>query len=312
MPSADENVIVKITKRRKDDNIKIINLNNSKTLEKTEPITEKHENNTLDIDNTDIFLDKEITETTNDKNSNLNNHDNSLNNDLKAIDIIGDSEDYLDEINKKTILVNDISTKITTENEEYYKDSDSVSESDSETDDTQHYISIITVSDYIHMPKVEVKSPFEYWLYNLALIQNCNNEIPIFPLENIDENFRYKSFAKQIMKREWGVDKKNIKTIKHIFTKNNVHFYLGLIKSKRVVSPIPNILNTIDKQNYCWRDYLIMINSKFKKPKTRPYSLELPPNMSNKYFIKLVHTNLMKKTIKCSLDIIFKLVNEIR
>ena len=288
MENTGHNVVVKITKRRRDNTIKIVEV-------------EREINNTDGLVECPNKTTKQIAP-------------------QKPPNLIGDSfspKSYIS--NSETIC--DLETKVSyglNALETHYLDSPSDSDYEVVEEDNTHYIAVLPVSDFIYMREVELTHPYTNWFYNLHLISNYHNQIPIFPLDNIDESFRYKTYAKHLMQQEWGLAKKHIHLIKHVFTRNNIHLYMGFVKSRTFSKEIPLSLNVSDKKAYCWKEYLISINSETQKPKTRPYNLPFPKSMKDGYQIELIYptnptkTTNRKRSVTCKLEEIFSLVTQIK
>ena len=178
--------------------------------------------------------------------------------------------------------------------------------SDSEMDDDTHYLAILPVGDYIYMRNNPVSNNCKKWLYNIYTLTTYNNSIFTLPLTDIDDNFKYKPYIKKIMKQRWNISKNTIHTIKHVFTKKNVHFYLTFLRHRSDNLSIKNSINVSVQDEFCWKDYLIMIPSSTPKPKIRPYLLEYPNNMK----MDKHHLYFQGKPFGCGLEQVFNIITK--
>ena len=144
------------------------------------------------------------------------------------------------------------------------------------------------------------------WLYNINIIITNTYKLALFPLDNIDDNFKYKSYIKKIMQEEWNITKKSIASIKHLFTENNIHFYVTYISSKKGLINIPSSMNRDKDVKYCWKNYLIPIDISISRPDSRPYKIPFPPSMKNNHKLEYNYGNRVKY---CDLEPIFNMIS---
>ena len=113
------------------------------------------------------------------------------------------------------------------------------------------------------------------------------------------------------MYQEWGLTKKSIYTIKHLVTTQNIHVYICVLNSKKEIANIKNSINYTKQDQYYWKDYLIPMSKTIDKPYERPYNIQFPIDIKNKYILKYnnpVYRNCENIT---SLDQIFNLISTI-
>lgn len=151
-----------------------------------------------------------------------------------------------------------------------------------------------------------VPTSCKQWLYNVYTLTTFDNKIVTIPLDDIDEDFKYKPYIKKIMKQRWNISKKTLYSIKHIFTEKNVHFYMAFLRHRDDNPSIKNSMHVTIADEICWRDNLLMIPSSTQKPTERPYLLEYPDNIE--MMGHLLH--FQDREFGCTLEQVFNAITK--
>ena len=124
---------------------------------------------------------------------------------------------------------------------------------------SKHIGLIIGYFDYIISPKEKDHYDTLYW-YQMLVITNHNNTIPCIPLKK--DCYKYKKQAMEYCRNKYKLKRKNLVDIKHLYNKDDVHYYLVLL-NKTGKLKIPNSLQKIPESNkitYGFRDYNLILN----------------------------------------------------
>lgn len=84
------------------------------------------------------------------------------------------------------------------------------------------------------------------------------NNLPIYPIpEDIyDENFKYKKYIRETLKKEVGLHKSHIQAISHFINMGCLHVYKVSLKALPTCPTIQRYVCVTDEDAcYCWRDY---------------------------------------------------------
>ncbi len=309
----DKHVVLKITKKRRDNTIKIV------TLEQDESqIVSNSDNVTHIMTDQSSTTDQEIIDSDGvtvkiEKAKNINVIPVA-----KPLTTVEETQPILEPPNltgenPKDIVIDSDTTKITTDittKKQFTLSTDVYYESESSDDDENlHYLALLPVGDCFYNNNNDPPSPFtKFWLYNIHLLTTYGNNIPMFPLDEIEDGFKYKTYIKKILKQEWKIHKRSIHTIKHVFTQKNVHFYMVFLNSRLDARHIKTSLNVTNKDEICWKDYLIQMPIDQKpKPENRPYQFKYPELMkSSNYIFKFPG-----KKLTYGLEEVFNLITEL-
>jgi hypothetical protein len=124
---------------------------------------------------------------------------------------------------------------------------------------SKHIGLIIGYFNYIIPPKEKDQHDTLYW-YQMLVITNHNKKIPCIPLKK--DCYKFKKVAMEYCREKYRLRKKNLVNIKHLYNKNDVHYYL-VILNRSGVGKINRSLLKIPRNNkitYRFRDYNLILN----------------------------------------------------
>lgn len=159
---------------------------------------------------------------------------------------------------------------------------------DAETDatvDSLHYLAILPVVDYLYEGNIIENPTITGWFYRIQLLLRSNRKIPIFPLDEIDDNFKYKTAVRNILAETWKITKKSVSKIKHITTEQNIHFYLVVLKNNQGAKVVKHDINATPKDKYYWKSYFIYQSILDGLPTKRPYQIQFPSEFISRYHL---------------------------
>ncbi len=159
---------------------------------------------------------------------------------------------------------------------------------DVETDatvDSLHYLAILPVVDYLYEGNITENSSITGWFYRIQLLLRSKGKIPIFPLDEIDDDFKYKTAVRNILVKIWKITKKSVFKIKHITTEQNIHFYLVVLKNNHEANQVKHDINATPKDKYFWKSYFIYQSILDGLPTKRPYQIQYPSEFISRYHL---------------------------
>ena len=123
---------------------------------------------------------------------------------------------------------------------------------------SKHIGLIIGYFNYLIPPKEKDHIDSLYW-YQMLVVTNHNNTIPCIPLK--DNCYKYKKQAMEYCKQKYKIKRKNLINIRHLYNKNDVHYYLVILNNTGVKN-IKSYLSRIPKTNknkFGFRDYNLIL-----------------------------------------------------
>ncbi len=159
---------------------------------------------------------------------------------------------------------------------------------DVETDttlDSLHYLAILPVVDYLYEGNIIENPTITGWFYRIQLLLKSNGKIGIFPLDEIDDDFKYKTAVRNILVKTWKITKKSVYKIKHITTEQNIHFYLVVLKNNHEANQVKHDINSTPKDKYSWKSYFIYQSILDGLPTKRPYHIQYPSEFISRYHL---------------------------
>ena len=91
---------------------------------------------------------------------------------------------------------------------------------------SKHIGLIIGYFDYIIPPKEKDQHDTLYW-YQMLVITNHDNKIPCIPLKK--DCYKFKKTAMEYCRNKYKLKRKNLVNIKHLYNKNDIHYYLVIL-----------------------------------------------------------------------------------
>ena len=104
---------------------------------------------------------------------------------------------------------------------------------------SKHIGLIIGYFDYVIPPSPNHDFDTLYW-YQMLVLTNHNNNLITIPIEK--NNYKFKKTAMEYCRNKYKLRKRDLVNIKHLYNKNDVHYYL-VILNKSGVTKIPNSIS---------------------------------------------------------------------
>jgi hypothetical protein len=125
--------------------------------------------------------------------------------------------------------------------------------------------------------------------------------IPIYLIDNINTEFKYKKFIRQLLKTHFSIGKKCIVNIHHLININNLHLYIIIINNKKSIKNF-KYSNNITKEhitnNICYTFNIVQnkqVISKLSSNLIGKFGLNV--NIKNLPYNKIYLENIIQKLI---------------
>ena len=188
-------------------------------------------------------------------------------------------------------------------------DKDSIQENDKESiedsDNINHYVGLIILYHGC-LYRVNLNNSNK-WLqnsksiYRYQFVTKYGMNIPIYLIDNINAEFKYKKYIRQLLKTHFSINKKCIVNIHHFININNLHLYIIIINNKKSIKNLKysnNITREHITNNICYTFNIVQnkqVISKLSSNLIGKFCLNV--NNKNLPFNKIYLENIIQKLI---------------